>query len=526
MTETKLGISSTTNWDGDYLGRKQEGDNLLHFLEQRYENKSLELGFVLAINGDWGSGKTFFIERVSRDAITFKHPTFVFDAWKNDYTKDPLLAFISEFDSGLKEHFKKISLAPEIKNKVREIIKKTWKPALAIIGGALLKHGAGLTVGTIRDLYDDDEDDEDDEDAASSSKDDNGGSKSPSITGGEAFKDAQTQLSEALKKALAEHRTMKESIEQFKIKVSLLVTELSAINEVTLPIFVFVDELDRCRPDYAVELLEGIKHLFGVPGVYFIVSTNISQLTHSVKAIYGEGFDGQTYLKRFFDLQYSLSKPDTTKFCYSLFTTMKLPTRDMVVSGLGGRSTEDGILIGASNSVQLFAYVLERHATTFGLTARDQLQVATIVEAALYNLEGKPVHVFFLMFLAVIYHLDLGIFSKVIAYKGFSTITGYDRLDLSYATGNINLRGNNSAKNSFSLKEIATVYFQNLTLKEMEWYAEKEKINVFDFPTKLPFFSDSNADSGFNEFIKVASYPDIVRRAGAFSRVLPDDRST
>src|SRR5690242_5599096 len=54
------------------------------------------------------------------------------------------------------------------------------------------------------------------------------------------------------------------------------------------PVVFFVDELDRCRPDYAVALLERIKHLFNVEGVVFVLSIDRQQLVNSVKAIYGE----------------------------------------------------------------------------------------------------------------------------------------------------------------------------------------------------------------------------------------------
>ncbi|MEL0615029.1 P-loop NTPase fold protein, partial [Marinomonas arenicola] len=48
----------------------------------------------------------------------------------------------------------------------------------------------------------------------------------------------------------------------------------------------FVDELDRCRPSYAVEMLESIKHIFDIKGIVFVVATDSEQLQHGVKAIY------------------------------------------------------------------------------------------------------------------------------------------------------------------------------------------------------------------------------------------------
>lgn len=76
----------------------------------------------------------------------------------------------------------------------------------------------------------------------------------------------------------------------------------------------FIDELDRCRPSFAIELLETIKHLFSVPGVIFVTSLDKSQLSHSVATIYGEKMDTTGYLRRFFDLDYKLPSPDKIKY--------------------------------------------------------------------------------------------------------------------------------------------------------------------------------------------------------------------
>jgi hypothetical protein len=84
------------------------------------------------------------------------------------------------------------------------------------------------------------------------------------------------------------------------------------------PMFVFIDELDRCRPTYAIELLETVKHLFDIPGLIFVIATDTEQLQHSIKAVYGEGFDSNKYLYRFFDRTFTLKQPDLEKFIKSL----------------------------------------------------------------------------------------------------------------------------------------------------------------------------------------------------------------
>ncbi len=65
------------------------------------------------------------------------------------------------------------------------------------------------------------------------------------------------------------------------------------------PVIIIVDELDRCRPTYAVKLLEEIKHAFDVHGLVFILGMNGEQLGHSLSGAYGPGFNGPAYLSRF-----------------------------------------------------------------------------------------------------------------------------------------------------------------------------------------------------------------------------------
>lgn len=80
----------------------------------------------------------------------------------------------------------------------------------------------------------------------------------------------------------------------------------------------FIDELDRCKPTYAVNLLERIKHYLTLDNVIFVFSVNIEQLTHTIKKNYGDGFDAYRYLDRFFNLQIKLPKPNLSFYFQSL----------------------------------------------------------------------------------------------------------------------------------------------------------------------------------------------------------------
>ena len=64
---------------------------------------------------------------------------------------------------------------------------------------------------------------------------------------------------------------------------------------------IIIDELDRCKPTFAVQTLEIVKHLFNVEGLVFLFALDINQLSHSIKLVYGNDFNAIGYLERFFN---------------------------------------------------------------------------------------------------------------------------------------------------------------------------------------------------------------------------------
>lgn len=84
-------------------------------------------------------------------------------------------------------------------------------------------------------------------------------------------------------------------------------------------VVIFIDELDRCRPAYAVQLLERIKHYFDDDRITFVFSVDITQLQHTVKAYYGYAFDATRYLDKFFDLRVSLPEINYKTFIEKKF---------------------------------------------------------------------------------------------------------------------------------------------------------------------------------------------------------------
>ena len=124
---------------------------------------------------------------------------------------------------------------------------------------------------------------------------------------------------------------------------------------------VIIDELDRCRPSYAVQLLERIKHYFDCEDVIFIFSVNLYELQHTIKRYYGEGFDASKYLDRFFDI------------------TIALPPADMRAYYRQ---------IGLDNGTWVYEHVCKRVVETFHFEMREVSRFYSLAKAVAY----KPAH--------------------------------------------------------------------------------------------------------------------------------------
>ena len=127
------------------------------------------------------------------------------------------------------------------------------------------------------------------------------------------------------KDALSGYAQTQRTVSQYRLSLQAM-ADAHWADKGQKPIVVFIDELDRCRPSYAVELLETAKHIFSVNHVVYVLAVNRSELTHSVKALYGEGFGATAYLRRFFDVDFRLPPPDRHKFIEHLLTSASIPS--------------------------------------------------------------------------------------------------------------------------------------------------------------------------------------------------------
>ena len=119
-------------------------------------------------------------------------------------------------------------------------------------------------------------------------------------------KEAGQILSSFAETRITKYQEAQSSIAEFRAKLGQMAEALIESNGCNL--IVMIDELDRCRPSYAVELLEVAKHLFEVEHIVFALAVNRTQLAHSIRALYGSDFDAGGYLRRFFDVDFMLPR--------------------------------------------------------------------------------------------------------------------------------------------------------------------------------------------------------------------------
>lgn len=249
------------------LGRKIYADTLTKIVD------SYKDGFVLAINSEWGTGKTTFVKMWQHQLKLQQYHTIYFNAWENDFETNPLVAIIAEFKALTKTNT------------------DTYKSLIAK-GAVITKHILPDLIKAFAKQYIDVD----------------------AIT--DILDNATKSATEIFEEEVKEYTKKKDGIKEFKISLKKFVEE-SADGK---PVIFIIDELDRCRPNYAVELLEQIKHLFAVPGIVFVLSIDKIQLGHAVRGVYGSDLiNADEYLRRFIDLEFSIPLPNTKDFCNYLF---------------------------------------------------------------------------------------------------------------------------------------------------------------------------------------------------------------
>ena len=281
-------------WENDDFDRRRFGEALLGLVE------SLEQPFTISMEAQWGGGKSTLIDRLVKVVNAGSGPMIAcsYDAWKGESVGDPIgaltLAIAQTLDGRIESA---IDAGPSIIDRLRTSAKVTtsklaaWsKPAINAISLALAADGS-ITPDDAKAL--------------------------------QVATSAASDMAGAIAKELDDPKAIRQD---FRATLESAVSRIRAQREGPgCKLLVFVDELDRCRPDYCVQILERLKHFFDVPGVVFVLACDPDYLVSAVRAVYGASFDAENYLRRFIEFEVRMPPPALIKHFERLWDAFEFP---------------------------------------------------------------------------------------------------------------------------------------------------------------------------------------------------------
>lgn len=280
----------------DILDRGEKGRQLSDLIERA------EDPLVIAVDGEWGSGKSFFLKcwvGAHKNENEGTAEAIYFDAFQNDFLDDPLISLTSAITAKLETE----GVSEKILGRIKTAAAKIWRPALRI----------GLATATA------------------------GGTEVASAIGDTTLAASQKELDRQIDNLWKKEAGHRAAMAQFR-EALIALTENKDDPESPQKIVIAIDELDRCRPDYALSVLEVLKHFFDVPNVHFLLGVNLRELANSVRARYGDRTDAERYLQKFItlnlrlpnEIESSRSNNSTTKQYFDEMAKKMSLSSDMV----------------------------------------------------------------------------------------------------------------------------------------------------------------------------------------------------
>lgn len=232
----------------DYIGRQEFVDKIISTINFANDKKS----WTFAIDGAWGSGKSFVLKMIEKELKDNQDYLIVkYDAWKNDFYNEPLIAILYNVVDAL--------VKTQTLKQVKEEIVKTIRVLSATLNFIPYAKQIKKDIKSIKDT----------------------------------IKNAkETNKLEIAKNFISYNDTLKQIQEQL-IKISK-----------KKKVVIMVDELDRCEPDYSLNVLNRLHNLFDIPNCVVLLAVNKCLLNSVIHNKYGK--DNIRYLDKFFDLTFTL----------------------------------------------------------------------------------------------------------------------------------------------------------------------------------------------------------------------------
>ena len=253
-----MDITALTFDERDEFKRKSIAEKVISLLQANIDISPM------VIDGSWGTGKTEFCHKlINLMHGNDTHHLIYIDAFKADHADEPLMTVLAEVIKVLPDDESKQSFMKKALPAVRYGLKTITKAGIS--------HLLRQDVADVADDFD------------------------KQIQGA-----ADKAIDATVESVLKDHVKADKNLKALQTALA----EIAA----TKPIILFVDELDRCRPNFAIDMLETIKHTFDVEGVSFVLITNSQQLKASINHCYGQAVDSQRYLDKF--VKFTMTLPE------------------------------------------------------------------------------------------------------------------------------------------------------------------------------------------------------------------------
>jgi hypothetical protein len=463
-------------WKNDLLNRKEDAQLLHQFLVRRMLERQ-EVGrtgsYVLNLDAGWGHGKSFFLSGLKLMLEKNNHKVVLVNAWEDDYADDPLLAVVR----AIKQAF------PSGKG-------ETAAKNLAIVGAKItavgMRHGARALFSHV---------------IGSAAVDEivkAGGAFGKGGT--EALRELLDASTDAAGKALlSQFEEGKAAVSEFRATLRKLI----ATSKLEPPLFILIDEVDRCRPSYAITLLERVKHLFEVDGVVFVIATDTQQLRHSVSAVYGAGFDGKAYLLRFFDRTYRFATP----------------TRDLLIKKHVSESGIDMSLLSSPTKDNHHLFITNM-ADYFDLNPRELDRCFDVLQSVttMWPPRQWRLQLLYLVPLIVGYCRNDELFSQLATLNaGAPFIRTYERAPLTITFDKIDDFGRKQGQESHQFSDVLANFLQIARKPVREILKMERSRDGMAGWVKRQFIDEAQQLRDRVEFVSATEYPDLVRRVARLS---------
>lgn len=224
-----------------------------------------------AIDGKWGSGKSFVLEKlqeqleVEQSEETGEDKYFVcyYDCWKYDYYDEPIISIITSIMQDIED--KRNIFSQDTKKKILEKARNI----LEGLACSIAKNKYGIDINK-------------------------------------------------LVEGIGDPIKIEKSYDKYDGFPKVLKMTREWIQEISKEksIIIIVDELDRCLPTYAIQVLERLHHIFeNLDNIVLIIAMDKSQMSESLKMIYGDALDVDMYLRKFISFTLKLDNGSASEFC-------------------------------------------------------------------------------------------------------------------------------------------------------------------------------------------------------------------